>query len=317
MISNNLELQRGRYGWRCHVPGVRRYRRWHLHKLRTPAQRMRRKAGRQVEIYVISQAVEDRMHTPRLLKAAGIKFTLVLDNIEQAHAAHRMGYKHYFSTDGAKGIVAKRNAITARAHGWYIGMDDNIQEFQTVAKEFISKERLETAAPLGRANWRGVFNKTASPKDYIDYLHVLTAVCRLRGTVYGGVATMENPFFRGGKRYAFRRFVKSKVFVMDAKPQLQFKHALCHDSYMTAQVIAKYGSVVVDQRLFYKAKWYERGGLGSRQAREQAGLLGQLDECVAEFPGLVGLGKGKNTALRVLRFTDASVDAWRQEHGYL
>ena len=269
-----------------------------------------------MEIYVISQAVEERMHTPRLLRAAGIKFTLVLDDIEQARAACLMGYKHYFSTDGAKGIVAKRNAITAHAHGWYIGMDDNIQEFQTVAKELINSDLLLTSEP-GAKPWRSVFNKTASPKDYIDYLHVLTAVCHLRGTVYGGVATMENPFFRGGKRYAFRRFVKSKVFVMDAKPQLQFKHALCHDSYMTAQVIAKYGSVVVDQRLFYKAKWYERGGLGSRQAREQAGLLGQLDACVAEFPGLVGLGKGQNTALRVLRFTDASVDAWRKEHGYL
>jgi hypothetical protein len=271
-----------------------------------------------VQIYVISQAVEERMHTPRLLKAACIPFTLVLDNQKQAREAHRMGYtdEQTMSTDKAVGIVAKRNAITAHhGKGWYLGLDDNIQEFTMVADEYMRKEKLLTNDTTTK--WRKFYNVVCTPQEYIDSLDDLGEICEQRRTAYGGVATMENPFFRGGKRHAFRRFVKSKVFVMDATPQLQFKHAMCHDSYMTAQVIAKYGCVVVDQRLFYKAKWYERGGLGSRQAREQAGLLEQLDACVTEFPGLVGLGKGKNTALRVLKCTDASVDRWRREHGYL
>ncbi len=271
-----------------------------------------------MKIYVISQAVEDRMHTPRLLRGAGIPFTLVLDNQEQAKAAHKMGYytSSTMSTDTCKGVVAKRNAITAHAHEeFYIGLDDNIREFTKVADRYMGKVKLETSDTT--TPWRKYYNVTCEPAEYIKSLELLAEMCYGNGTAYAGVATMENPFFRGGKRYAFRRFVKTKAFVMDATPQLQFKHSMCHDSYMTALTIAKYGRVVVDQRLFYKSKWYEKGGLGSRAAREESGLLTQLNDIVVEFPGLVGLGKGKNTALRVLKTSDASVDNWRREHGYL
>ena len=133
---------------------------------------------------------------------------------------------------------------------------------------------------------------------------------------YGGVATMENPFFRA-KKWSFRRFVKTKVFVMDASAKLEFKHTMCHDSYMTALAIARYGHVCVNNYLFYRADWYQKGGLGDRKAREAAGLLDQLNDCCAEFPGLVALARGKNSALRVCKVTDSSVDKWRREHGYL
>ena len=40
-------------------------------------------------------------------------------------------------------------------------------------------------------------------------------------------------------------------------------------------------------------------------------LLTQLQQCVDEFPGLVKLAAGPNSALRVCKVTDASVDRWR------
>lgn len=267
-----------------------------------------------MKIYIVSQAVEERMHTPRLLKAAGVPFTLVLDSPTQAKAASKLGYGPLLVT-GTKDLVEKRNTITKHVgRGWYIGMDDNVQEFTAAALKLRRKsEVIDTA---DGQNWRPQFNQPCEPKEYVELLEDLAEEAMLQRAHYAGVATMENPFFRG-KRYGLRRFVKSKIFCMDAAAGVRFKHRMCHDSYASAHAVALHGRVLVDNWLFYRARWYERGGLGSREAREKAGLLQQLQECVDEFPGLVGLARGKNSALRFLRTSDNSVDRWRKEHGWL
>lgn len=268
-----------------------------------------------MDIYVISQADPARMHTPQLLDAAGVAFTLVVDNAAQAKAARAMGYSRIEST-GTTDIVTKRNAITRMAAGqWYVGLDDNIQDFTMVPAKV---RGIYLDLPVDdHTNWRPRFNVPCRPQAFIDSLHNLQRECVAHGAIYGGVSTTENPFFRG-KHYGYRRFVKSKVFVMDSAwhAKLKFKHRLCHDSYASALAVALVGKVVVDNWMFYKAKWYEKGGLGSREARVSAGLPEQLNECVAEFPGLIGLARGKNSALRFLKTSDVSVERWRKEHGW-
>ena len=267
----------------------------------------------ELPIYIVSRADPDRMHTPSLLKAAGVPFTLVVDNDAQVKTAKRLGYKA-ISTDTTD-LVSKRNAITDRVKGWYIGMDDNIRGFTAVDEKFRNVfEKVDTSNPQA-APWRKLWNTPMDPADYVIELGKLAAHGRAVGAEYGGVATMENPFFRM-KRWGYRRFVKSKVFVMKGKSQVRFKHRLCHDSYASAHAVALHGTVVTDSYLFYDSKWYEKGGLGSRQQREEAGLLTQLQQCVDEFPGLVGLARGQNSALRFLKTSANGVDQWRRENGW-
>jgi hypothetical protein len=269
-----------------------------------------------MEIYIPTRMEMNRFHTAPLLKAAGVKFTLVVDNEAQRAAAHKLGYKRTLITPNVADLAAKRTAITQQhGKGFYISMDDNIQAFTAVAQSYMRKNDLETSNTAFA--WRKVFNQTCNPVDMVASLQALAVNCQTIGTVYGGVATMENPFFRGGVRYAYRRFVKGKVFVMDASPQLEFKYSMVEDSYMTAQVLANYGSVVVDKRLFYRARWYEPGGHGTRAQREEKGLMDHLRSICAEYPGLVGVGKGGNTALRVLRTSENGINKWREENGYL
>jgi hypothetical protein len=45
--------------------------------------------------------------------------------------------------------------------------------------------------------------------------------------------------------------------------------------------------------------------------------MDHLQNICAEYPGLVGVGKGGNTALRVLRTSENGINKWRREHGYL
>jgi hypothetical protein len=269
-----------------------------------------------MEIYIPTRMAMARFHTAPLLKAAGVKFTLVVDNEEQRAAAHKLGYKRTMLTPNVADLAAKRTAINQQhGKGFYISMDDNIQEFQAVMPKYMKQKDLDTGNTAFA--WRKVFNQRIAPADMVDALGDLSEMCVHHGTVYGGVATMENPFFRGGERYAYRRFVKGKIFVMEADPQLEFKYSMVEDSYMTAQVLAMYGSVVVDKRLFYRARWYEPGGHGTREQREANGLMDHLRSICAEYPGLVGVGKGGNTALRVLRTSENGINKWREENGYL
>lgn len=266
----------------------------------------------ELPIYIVSRADPERMHTPSLLKAAGVPFTLVVDNDAQVKVAKRLGYKA-ISTDTTD-LVSKRNAITDRVKGWYIGMDDNIRGFTAVDPKWRRYDRIDTSNPKEQP-WRKLFNTPVDAGQYVTLLGELAAHGREVGAEYGGVATMENPFFRM-KRWGYRRFVKSKVFVMKGKSEVRFKHRLCHDSYASAHAVALHGTVVTDSYLFYDAKWYEKGGLGSRQQREEAGLLEQLQQCVDEFPGLVGLARGQNSALRFLKTSATGVNEWRIKHGW-
>lgn len=268
-----------------------------------------------IPIYIVSRADPDRMHTPNLLRAAGIPFTLVVDDAEQVRRAKKLGHKAI--STGTTDLVSKRNAITdmVRRSQWYIGMDDNIRGFSMVDKRFRKLERVDTSNPKEQP-WRKLWNTPAHPVEYVEELNSLASRAASIGAEYAGVATMENPFFRM-KRWGHRRFVKSKVFVMRGASDVRFKHRLCHDSYASAHAVALHGTVLTDSFMFYDSKWYEKGGLGSRQQREEAGLLDQLQQCVDEFHGLVGLARGQNSALRFLKTGESSVNAWRRQHGWL
>ena len=266
-------------------------------------------------IYIVSRANPERMHTPELLRRDGVKFTLVVDDNEQVNDAKKLGYKAV-STDTTD-LVSKRNAITdmVKRGQWYVGMDDNIRGFSAVNDNFRSFGKVDTSNPKA-APWRKLWNEPVTPTKYVELLTDLTEHCHDVGAEYGGVATMENPFFRM-KRFGYRRFVKSKVFVMKGGSDVRFKHRLCHDSYASAHAVALHGTVVTDSFMFYDSKWYEKGGLGSRQQREEAGLLDQLQQCVDEFPGLVGLARGQNSALRFIKTSARGVDAWRARNGWI
>jgi len=275
-----------------------------------------------IPIYIVSRATE-RMSTPGILAASGVNHFVVVDDSVQAARVRKVSDFCHPLVCPCSDLVAKRNWITKyhkemhergqESGPWYIGMDDNIQAFTTVRSDYYDNDTVR--ADDGN-NWRPVFNCETDPWIYINELNKMCKQMSEINAPYGGVATMENPFFRM-KKYSYRRFVKTKVFIMDASANMMFKHSMCHDSYMTALAIARNGLVLVNNFLFYKARWYEKGGIGDRKAREAAGLLTQLQECCDEFPGLVAMARGKNSALRVCKVHDTSIDKWRKEHGWL
>ena len=265
-----------------------------------------------MKIFIISRVIEERFHTPRLLVKANIPFTLIVDTDDQVKQARSVGCKDILKSPSVS-VCEKRNFVISLNTSWFIGLDDNIREFTCVAKKYWNNKSNEVTDTS--ISWRSVYRTPCSPVNFIAHLEDLAVKCEERSTVYGGVATNENPFFRANK-YSYRRFVKSKVFVMRGDGGVHFKYPLAHDSYASALTVAKYGCVVVNNFLHYNARWYEKGGFGNRREREEKGFISQIQNICSDFPGLVAPARGKNSACRFLLSSEKSVDAWRIVHGY-
>jgi len=273
-------------------------------------------------VIVISSMHPLRQHTIPLLERGKVYYTVVVHNREQAKEAEKRVHTYgEVVVSNAKSLVGQRNFVLksiVEHDEWFICADDNIQEFTAVNEPLIREERLpvDGPPPKGFKTWREAYRGEISPRDWLSLLRADVKKAEKIGAPLVGVATMENPFFRA-KKYSNYRFVKTKIFAMKNATWLNFKHEMCHDSFISAQAIARYGKVLVNSFLHHKSKMYEQGGLGNRAERDAKGLLVQLDEIVSEFPGLVQVGRGENTALRFCLTNENSVERWRREKGYI
>lgn len=259
----------------------------------------------------------NRLHTVKAL--AEVPCILVVHNKYTKDALHS-DIDSEIVVSGTKTLVEKRNWILdnlVAKDEWFIGMDDNIQMFTAVKKPYRHKEENDTVGlpPKKFKSWRHVYNSQVIPQEWlIDFRHSIERA-KKEGAKLVGVATMENPYFRG-RRYSNYRFVKTKAFAMQ-NCGLRFEHEMCHDSFLSASAVAQHGRVLVDSFLHHKSTMYEPGGLGNRAEREAKGLLTQMQDICDKFPGLVVPGKGGNTALKFRLVTRTGVDRWRKENGYV
>lgn len=282
--------------------------------------------NKKIKAYVITKGHAPRMHTAKWLDQAAIEYEVVCNTDADCDTAAQVfkRCKVFHSMQRAKvapGCVNKRNYILRElvpTGQWYIGLDDNIQRIHVVHGNLYGNERLDIKAkpPVEFPGWRDVYRQPLSPGMAIVTAMGLVMSCESRGTIYGGFASTENPMFRQTK-YGYRRFVKTKFYVLKKDmPDLQFGgDNYAHDSWMSAFVVAQYGGVVVNNYVHPVHKMFEAGGLGNG-AQRRPHLDKILPRIVAQFPGLVDLARGANSALRFVRTSDASVVAWQQQHGW-
>jgi len=267
-------------------------------------------------IVMMSNGVLERMHTTRWLNAEGPFFVVTHDADRARRIAGRTAPLTQIVITGSPDLIDSRNAGLELVddNEWFIGLDDNIPRIDAVradyygAGEFIDQDQ----RPTGAKTWREVYRTDATAR-LRELAEELIVRCEAQGTIYGGFASMENPFFRL-RKWSSVRFVKSKLFVMKKVPGLQWGGGnYAHDSWMSAYAVAKYGSVVVNNWVHPVHKMYEAGGLGHGRDRRPH-LDPALEAICAQFEGLVAKGKGENTALRFLRTNEQSVRQWQSEH---
>ena len=269
-----------------------------------------------IPIIVMSKGCVERMHTLRWLDALGLSYTVVTHTKAQASTiAGACGGK--VIATGLDDLVANRNWAFSLVppNKWFIGMDDNIQALHKVRDDYYGSKVIDqTTSPVNATSWRQVY-RTVATHDVIELVEELIQRCKRNETVYGGFASMENPFFRL-RKWSDVRFVKSKFFVMLNVPGLKWGGGnYAHDSWMSAYVVAKYGRIVVNNWVNPVHKMYEQGGLGHGKER-RVELDPMLDDICAQFYGLVARGRGENTALRFLLTNPESIRKWRQSNPY-
>jgi len=276
----------------------------------------------EMKIIVVSRGDERRWHTLKLLAGEGIQCVVVAHNKDVRKKIHRTFPMHEVVQSDTTELVDKRNWILENLvdrKEWFIGMDDNIQGFTMVRKKWRKRpfNKVTDKPPDGFDSWRQVYNHKVSAKLWLKEFKKDVELAKSQDIPLVGVATMENPYFRA-KRYSNYRFVKTKVYAMENHPKfLFFENKISHDSWLTALCIANFGKVLVDSYLHHITKMYEVGGLGNREERERRGLLDYMQHTIDSFPGLVGMGHGKNTALRFLLTREKSVERWREENNYV
>lgn len=273
-----------------------------------------------MKIYVVSAGHVDRLHTFKLFERLGITdYEVVTDTRAMANAVTSAANPKRVHVTGARGVLSARqyiNSKLARENEWFLGVDDNIRVLNVVHARYYAQPSIAQAnAPAAPfKSWRQVYRTAITTAWQVECLvDELVQRCEKRGTIYGGFASMENPFFRQ-KKWSYFRFVKTKFFVMRNRNITWAGGNIAHDSYMSAHIVAAYGSVVVNNFMHPAYKMYEAGGLGTRA--ERTGLDDELRRICTKYPGLVDIGRGANTALRFIRHSETSVHRWRVEHGY-
>jgi hypothetical protein len=271
-----------------------------------------------MNIYIVSRGHAPRMHTAAWVHNLGMKVCVVTHYPDNARDIRKvMPYAKVFWTN-MDGLVNSRNYILnnlVKRGAWYVGMDDNILRVTAVHHTLRSCSHLPVTEKVNGyrfGTWRDVYHQDVTYEDGHLLLYHLRDILKKHGTVYGGWSSTENPYFRAN-RYSYRRFVKSKLFVMRNDPGLEWVGTMGHDSRMSAHVVAQYGRVVVDNYVHPHHKMYESGGLGKDR---RAVLDPLLANTIAAYPGLVAKARGANSALRFLCTSDASVERWQQAHGW-
>jgi len=271
-----------------------------------------------MKIIVVSKGHISRLHTFKWLDKLRIQYLVVTHTKDQANTISLVAKRtEDIIATGKKFLYENRNYALRRLirkGEWFIGMDDNIQLINKVRDDYYEKLLIDQELkPCKAKTWREIYRQNSTDK-MLDLCYELMDQCKAWKTIYGGFASLENPYFRQ-RHWSRIRFVKSKLYVMKNCGQ-KFSGIFGHDSRMSAQIVAQYGGIAVNNFVHPVHTMYEEGGLGHVTQRRPI-LDKHLAEICKDYPGLVMKGRGANTALRFCITSQNGLTKWREEYKYV
>jgi hypothetical protein len=199
---------------------------------------------------------------------------------------------------------------------WMTWADDNIRKVVGVPGRHYEKERMDFETKNSKW-WRKLYHTEAdAPRIYL-FLQELIAKCEELGTIYGGFAPEDNYYFRPRKWRTPTGYVKTKlsVYKNDGSTWYPFAGCMFEDFCKSVDVVARYGSVVINNFARPENRYWEEGGIGSEDQRRPH-LLKNVAWLVQKYRGLVRQPAAIPTNIQFALRTARQVAAWRQENGY-
>lgn len=276
-------------------------------------------------VVICSRGHTPRMRAHRLLIDAGYeRWMMVVDDREQSRSAQSMGVDlariHVTSrpTDIPRqdGIAWTRQWVEEtiiRRGEWYVSLDDNVSGWTWLPPPDGLENRIDYDSQTP-AEWRKRFRTPMSVDQVICEWRSLIAACEAQRTWAGGFAISPNPFFRTRKwqRLGYVR-AQNAVWKNVGLPFYYWRGAMLEDFVRSVDVVARTGSVLINNFVKVHKPEFEEGGIGSFEER-----LPNLEACCAElmtrYPGLLRPVRGRSYSLT---FATRRIEDWRRRNGYL
>jgi hypothetical protein len=200
---------------------------------------------------------------------------------------------------------------------WVTVMDDNINHFTCLPDGHYHCEKQDFGGHEGRY-WRAAYATPANPVRVRELMEEMAARCESAGTIYGGYVSENNYYWRPKHWRGPTGYVKTKaaVYKNDGSPWYPWEGCMFEDYLKSADVVARYGRIVINNYARPSNKYWEAGGIGSESERRQY-LLHDVAELARRYPGLVGAHPEIPTNARFLLRTERQVESWRLANGYL
>lgn len=266
-----------------------------------------------------------RLRAHKLAQSLGMDYRLVCDSDEQADYIART-----FGTPRSKilsvgscpgpptGAAFKRHVVAtqiAPVGRWMVWLDDNVTHLSGLPAGGDIPDKIDIAADS--EGWRRRFSEVASSD--VVWSHVVQCVERAesRGTINCGFATESNYFFRS-RRWQDFGYCRSQftLYKNDGSAWAPTPTMMWEDFYKTVDVVARYGSVVIDRHLKAEKPHFEVGGIGSLAFRLPH-LAADCRYMMDKWPGLLSYLKGRDYQLTFAKRSFKTVNEWRKLNGYL
>lgn len=273
-----------------------------------------------MKIFVITRG--ERVSTIENLEAARLPYTVITDSKKCLDRLEMLLDKKMKSAmiTGKRGCLSARNALLGLvdADEWYCSMDDDLGDATQVHPSFINNRSnpVTNKPPKPFNSWRQIYKMPISYRIVFDHLVKLADSCDTYGATLGGLATLENPWFRANK-YSFYKNVTTVLHIAKRGNLNKLKGGeFAHDQWQTAYKMATNGKVLVNKYVHVHQRPFANpeSGLGTAEHRRSK-LEPALKAILKEFPGLLADSGYPN--LRYVYRSQRTLDLWRKENGYI
>ena len=223
------------------------------------------------------------------------------------------------TTPGQEGAALNREWAEQNltdAGEWYVTIDDNIGSFTWLPLPYYNREQIDFGGAASNY-WRGIYDTPCPPEQVAKILREQIWECERCRTVLGGFSIENNFYFRGRKWQRFG-YVRTSCAVVKnvGLPWHYWPGNMLEDFTRSVDVVARYGSVVINRYLKAVKPFFEAGGIGTFEER-RPNLVAVSEELMRRYPGLVRPNKGQDFQLTFALRSENTVNKWRKEHGYL